>query len=137
MFLVTRVDAPKLKLLLEKLSLRLSVESWESRHIVPQIIDDTQKRVAVSIDENLTEPVFLDVVSSGKHSLHERPFDLAQNFAARFDLMSAADVQAYDLLFVICSDPTLDHGLFFFPSNLVGKNVLFILLHVSVQLLVV
>ena len=51
--------------------------------------------------------------------------------------MSAADVQAYDLLFVICSDPTLDHGLFFFPSNLVGKNVLFILLHVSVQLLVV
>lgn len=51
--------------------------------------------------------------------------------------MSATNIEANDLLFEICSDPTLNQCFFFFPGNLVGKNVLFVLLHISVQLFIV
>ena len=88
--------------------------------------------MAIPINEYLAEPIFLDVVSSREHPLHQRAFDLAQHFTTSLNLVSTANIQANDLLLIIRGNPTLNHGLLFFPRNLVCEYVLFVLFHVSV-----
>lgn len=93
--------------------------------------------MTISVDENLAKPIFLNIMRPRKHSFHQRSFNFAQDLAACFDLVSAANVEANDLLFVVGCDSALDDLLFFLPGDLIGEDVLFVLFHVSVQLFIV